>query len=54
MVQISYIQLAGGKGMDLRISGKVAVVGGASRGIGFAIAKGLAFEGAKVVIAAPG
>ena len=40
--------------MDLRISGKVAVVGGASRGIGFAIAKGLAYEGAKVVIAARG
>ena len=40
--------------MDLRISGKVAVVGGASRGIGFAIAKGLAYEGAKVVVAARG
>lgn len=40
--------------MDLRISGKVAVVGGASRGIGLAIANGLADEGAKVVIAARG
>lgn len=40
--------------MDLRISGKVAVVGGASRGIGLAIAKGLAGEGAKLVIAARG
>lgn len=40
--------------MDLRISGKVAVVGGASRGIGLAIAKGLVDEGAKVVIAARG
>jgi 3-oxoacyl-[acyl-carrier protein] reductase len=40
--------------MDLRISGKVAVIGGASRGIGLAIAKGLADEGAKVVIAARG
>jgi len=40
--------------VDLRISGKVAVVGGASRGIGLAIAKGLVDEGAKVVIAARG
>lgn len=40
--------------MDLKISGKVAVVGGASRGIGLAIAKGLADEGVKVVIAARG
>jgi 3-oxoacyl-[acyl-carrier protein] reductase len=46
--------LVGGKGMDLRIAGKVAVVGGASRGIGLAIAKCLAEEGAKVVIAARG
>ncbi len=40
--------------MDLRISGKVAVVGGASRGIGLAIARGLADEGARVVMAARG
>jgi 3-oxoacyl-[acyl-carrier protein] reductase len=40
--------------MDLRISGKVAVIGGASRGIGLAIARGLAAEGAKLVIAARG
>lgn len=40
--------------MDLGIAGKVAVVGGASRGIGLAIAKGLAAEGVRTVIAARG
>ncbi|MCB1495639.1 MAG: SDR family oxidoreductase [Bauldia sp.] len=38
--------------MDLGLSGKVAVITGGSVGIGLAIAKGLATEGARVVIAA--
>src|SRR5688572_12208835 len=36
--------------MDLGISGKVALVTGASQGIGFGIAKELAQEGARVAI----
>src|SRR4029079_2334801 len=36
--------------MDLGISGKVALVTGASQGIGFGIAKELAAEGARVAI----
>jgi len=38
--------------MDLEISGKTALVTGASRGIGRAVALGLAREGAKLAIAA--
>ncbi|MCS7002819.1 MAG: SDR family oxidoreductase [Dehalococcoidia bacterium] len=40
--------------MDLELQGKVAVVTGASRGIGRAIAAGLAAEGARVVLCARG
>ncbi len=38
--------------MDLGLREKVAIVGGASRGIGFAIARTLASEGAKVALVA--
>jgi 3-oxoacyl-[acyl-carrier protein] reductase len=37
--------------MDLGLTGKVAMVGGASRGLGFAVARVLLKEGAKVCIA---
>ena len=40
--------------MDLGLAGKVAVVTGASRGIGRAIALGLAAEGCRVAVAARG
>jgi 3-oxoacyl-[acyl-carrier protein] reductase len=38
--------------MDLQIAGRTALVTGASRGIGYAIAEGLAKEGARVVASA--
>lgn len=38
--------------MDLGLTGKVAIVGGASMGIGYGIARQLAREGARVVITA--
>jgi 3-oxoacyl-[acyl-carrier protein] reductase len=38
--------------MDLGLKGKIAIVGGASMGIGYAIARTLAEEGARVVITA--
>ena len=37
--------------MDLGLKGKVAMVGGASQGLGFAVARALAGEGARVSIA---
>lgn len=36
--------------MDLKLTGKVAMVGGASKGLGFAVARALAAEGARVSI----
>ncbi|MDR3056549.1 MAG: SDR family oxidoreductase [Prevotella sp.] len=36
--------------MDLKLSNKTALVTGSTAGIGYAIAKGLASEGAKVII----
>lgn len=38
--------------MELQLAGKVAIVGGASEGIGYEIARTLAAEGARVVITA--
>ena len=38
--------------MDLGLTNKVAMVGGASKGLGFAVARALAAEGAHVAIAA--
>jgi NAD(P)-dependent dehydrogenase (short-subunit alcohol dehydrogenase family) len=40
--------------MDLELAGKVAVVTGGSKGIGLAVARTLAAEGAKVVVGARG
>jgi len=36
--------------MDLGIEGKVAIVGGSSTGLGYAVAEQLALEGARVVV----
>src|SRR4029079_19042725 len=41
-----------GDEMDLGLKGKIAMVGGASKGLGFAVARALAAEGALVCIAA--
>ncbi len=37
--------------MDLRLTNKIAMVGGASKGLGFAVARALAADGARVSIA---
>jgi NAD(P)-dependent dehydrogenase (short-subunit alcohol dehydrogenase family) len=43
-------QFAGINAMDLKLHGKSALVSGSTAGIGFAIARGLAQEGASVII----
>src|SRR5438034_6760925 len=43
--------LAPTKRMDLHLTGKIAMVGGASKGLGFAVAHALAGEGARLCIA---
>jgi len=40
------------RAMDLRLSGRTALVAASSRGLGFAVARGLAAEGAAVAICA--
>jgi len=40
--------------MDLGLNGKVAIVSGASRGIGLAIAESLAKEGCRLLVCARG
>lgn len=47
---MSEITLLGDKNMDLKLQGKTALISGSTAGIGFAIAKTLAREGATVVI----
>lgn len=40
--------------MDLEIKDKIALIGGSSRGIGRAVAEGLALEGAQIILCARG
>src|SRR5206468_10757106 len=40
-----------GDAMDIGLKGKIAMVGGASKGLGYAVARALAAEGAAVSIA---
>ena len=47
---LAWVTSQKGHGMDLGLKGKVAMVGGASRGLGFAVAEALAREGAIVSI----
>jgi 3-oxoacyl-[acyl-carrier protein] reductase len=49
-VEIFDVHRKAGRGMSSRLAGKVAVVTGASKGIGAGIAKALGREGAKVVV----
>ena len=39
--------------MDLKLTDKTALVSGSTKGIGFAIATGLAREGARVIVNGP-
>jgi 3-oxoacyl-[acyl-carrier protein] reductase len=48
---VATVQSEARGGMDLGLKGKVAMVAGASRGLGFAVAQALASEGALVSIA---
>lgn len=52
MARIVYTSTSGGLDVDLGLEGKVAIIGGASRGIGRAVAAGLAAEGCSVAICA--
>ena len=48
--ELVIIGAKGSAGMDMGLSGKFALVTGASRGLGYATAHLLALEGARVVI----